>query len=302
MGLSIFCLTVVGVFVPTMIHRLDVAHRDIEQRMQAFKFTARNIWQDVVIVRSDGRSKRQGYGSGGQSDEGAQQCTSCVQLQCPPGPSGPPGIDGEPGQDGMPGRSGKPGLDGLDIALDPEPAFPCVICPAGPPGNRGPSGDPGQARLMQQLRRLKEWRAIRAHRECLVEAERSDESEIPPGIKGPPGDDSIGGTGVKGVPGSSNRRPALVGRKEFPGPNGLPSVNSGPQGSSKKSWEVDSKRPERFQDLRGTSGRPAGEPGGHCPSSCGVQEIVGPSVSELDTGNAYSGGGGGSSYGGYGRK
>lgn len=26
-----------------------------------------------------------------------------------------------------------------------------------------------------------------------------------------------------------------------------------------------------------------GEAGGHCPSSCGVQEMVGPSVAELDT-------------------
>jgi hypothetical protein len=47
-------------------------------------------------------------------------------------------------------RPGKPGLDGLDIPLEPEPSFPCVICPAGllvfrlnytffigPPGNRG---------------------------------------------------------------------------------------------------------------------------------------------------------------------
>lgn len=52
------------------------------------------------------------------------QCTSCVQLQCPPGAPGPPGVNGEPGADGEPGRPGKPGLDGLDIALDPEPSSP----------------------------------------------------------------------------------------------------------------------------------------------------------------------------------
>jgi hypothetical protein len=37
MALSVFCLATVGVFVPTMLNRLDSAHQDIEQRMMAFK-------------------------------------------------------------------------------------------------------------------------------------------------------------------------------------------------------------------------------------------------------------------------
>lgn len=34
----------------------------------------------------------------------------------------------------------------------------------------------------------------------------------------------------------------------------------------------------------GPSGEP-GNQGGHCPSSCGIQEVVAPSVIELDTSN-----------------
>jgi hypothetical protein len=46
MALSVFCLAVVGIFVPTMINRLDNAQWDIEQRMQAFKvcFTFECLW------------------------------------------------------------------------------------------------------------------------------------------------------------------------------------------------------------------------------------------------------------------
>ncbi|KAI6185520.1 Collagen triple helix repeat protein [Aphelenchoides besseyi] len=268
MALSIFCLTVVGVFVPTMINRLDSAHQDIEQRMLAFKFTARNIWQDVVVVRHNNRAKRQGYGSGSAADDGKQQCSSCVQLQCPPGPPGPPGVDGEDGQDGspvslqlnankcirrvVPVNKGWTGW--MLVAMDPEPAYPCVLCPAGPPGksrrfpffnnqiagNRGPQGDPGRPGItgdpgMPGM----PGRTGKAGRVgdpgppgipgepgepgMLTDMQRKHQLL---GIKGPPGDDSIGGTGPKGVPGPPGPR----GPKGIPGPNGLPSVNSGPQG------------------------------------------------------------------------
>lgn len=122
-GVSVFCLTVLAIFLPMIHYQIDTAHGDIESRMSAFKFTARGIWQDIMIVQSKGRIRRQGYGSGGAADD-APQCTSCVQLQCPPGPPGPPGVPGEPGSDGLPGRPGKSGLDGLDVPLEPEPSYP----------------------------------------------------------------------------------------------------------------------------------------------------------------------------------
>jgi hypothetical protein len=37
LALSVFCLAIVGVFVPTMMNRLENASWDIEQRMGAFK-------------------------------------------------------------------------------------------------------------------------------------------------------------------------------------------------------------------------------------------------------------------------
>lgn len=45
-------------------------------------------------------------------------------------------------------------------------------------------------------------------------------------LQGPPGDDSIGGTGIKGPPGPPGPR----GPKGPPGPNGIPSSNYGPPG------------------------------------------------------------------------
>ncbi|KAK0399094.1 hypothetical protein QR680_002896 [Steinernema hermaphroditum] len=186
-AVSIFCLLTVSIVLPFLYYRLDNAQNNLQMRMDEFKFTARGIWRDIVIVKSNGRAKRQGYGAETVNAEDNAQCTSCVQLQCPPGPPGPPGVDGEDGVDGMAGRPGKPGLDGLDVPLDPEPSFPCNN--PGPPGPIGETGPPG-----------------------------------PPGKRGEPGP---------------------------PGPVGSPGE--------------------------------AGELGGHCPSSCGVQEIVGPSVVELDT-------------------
>lgn len=46
-------------------------------------------------------------------------------------------------------------------------------------------------------------------------------------LQGPPGDDAIGGTGIKGPPGPQGPR----GPKGPPGPNGVPSSNFGPPGS-----------------------------------------------------------------------
>lgn len=123
-GVSVFCLSILAIFLPLIHYQVDSASFDIESRMAAFKFTARSIWQDVMIAQAKGnRVRRQGYGSGGASDD-APQCTSCVQLQCPPGPPGPPGVPGEPGSDGLSGRPGKSGLDGLDVPLEPEPSYP----------------------------------------------------------------------------------------------------------------------------------------------------------------------------------
>lgn len=56
--------------------------------------------------------------------EAEGQCSSCVELRCPPGAPGPSGINGEDGGNGEPGRPGKPGLDGLDVPLEPEPSSP----------------------------------------------------------------------------------------------------------------------------------------------------------------------------------
>lgn len=56
-----------------------------------------------------------------------QQCDSCLNLQCPPGPRGPPGLDGEPGIDGLPGRPGKAGIDGIDMLEHAETNFPWLV-------------------------------------------------------------------------------------------------------------------------------------------------------------------------------
>lgn len=121
---SVFCLCVLAVSLPVILFQLDAATNNIEERMNAFKYTARGIWQDILVVKSGGRAKRQGYGAAPMDDASQGQCQTCVQLQCAPGPPGPPGVDGEDGQDGLIGRPGKPGLDGLDVPLEPEPAFP----------------------------------------------------------------------------------------------------------------------------------------------------------------------------------
>ncbi|KAH7706043.1 Cuticle collagen dpy-7 precursor [Aphelenchoides avenae] len=203
---SLFCIGSMAVVLPVLEHRLNSAQTNLKLRMDAFRYTARGIWQDILVVKSKGRIRRQGYGSGA-AGEGNEQCTSCVQLQCPPGPPGPPGVDGEPGGDGLAGRPGKPGLDGLDIPLEAEPSFPCVICPAGPPGNRGPQGEPGRPGIPGEPghpglpgRPGKPGR--------VGDPGPSGPAGEPgePGIKGPPGDDSIGGTGIKGPPGPPGPR------------------------------------------------------------------------------------------------
>ena len=124
---SIVCFVVLISTLGLIQRQLDNAHVSLEERMGRFKLTTRQIWQDIMVVQSKGRVKRQGYGNGGGAADEAPQCTSCVQLQCPPGPPGPPGVDGEDGVDGLPGRPGKPGLDGLDVPLEPEPSFPWLV-------------------------------------------------------------------------------------------------------------------------------------------------------------------------------
>uniref|UniRef100_A0A914RAM2 Uncharacterized protein n=1 Tax=Parascaris equorum TaxID=6256 RepID=A0A914RAM2_PAREQ len=54
-------------------------------------------------------------------------------------------------------------------------------------------------------------------------------------FQGPPGDDSIGGTGIKGPPGPPGPR----GPKGPPGPNGIPSSNYGPPGQMGEMVHVD---------------------------------------------------------------
>ncbi|PAV60090.1 hypothetical protein WR25_25312 [Diploscapter pachys] len=84
--ISLVCISAVAIYIPYEYSRLNAAQASIQARMDAFKFTARNIWQDIVLVQSDGRAKRQygGYDASAAGD--SQQCTSCVKLHCPPGP------------------------------------------------------------------------------------------------------------------------------------------------------------------------------------------------------------------------
>lgn len=56
-----------------------------------------------------------------------QQCESCINLECPPGPRGPPGLDGEPGTDGLPGTPGKAGIDGIDVLDHAESKLPWLF-------------------------------------------------------------------------------------------------------------------------------------------------------------------------------
>ncbi|VDN00617.1 unnamed protein product, partial [Onchocerca ochengi] len=91
--------------------------------------TSKSLWHDIILIRSNGRIKRQGYGETLMLNPGEAegQCGSCVELRCPSGAPGPPGMNGEDGANGEPGRPGKPGLDGLDVPLEPEPSSPWYI-------------------------------------------------------------------------------------------------------------------------------------------------------------------------------
>ncbi|PAV60089.1 hypothetical protein WR25_25311 [Diploscapter pachys] len=110
----------------------------------------------------------------------------------------------------------QPGLDGLDVPLDPEPSFPCVLCPAGPPGNRGLLLSFLITTIILFLVPLAklEGQAFRKTRKTQVYKDLKALLEKP--------------------------------------------------------------------DLKESKDR-QGESGGHCPSSCGIQDIVAPSVTELDT-------------------
>uniref|UniRef100_A0A183BUZ5 Col_cuticle_N domain-containing protein n=1 Tax=Globodera pallida TaxID=36090 RepID=A0A183BUZ5_GLOPA len=296
--ISVCCLAIMALALPVLHFRLEASFVDIEQRMDAFrvrkrnsaaqiseilKFASKNIWSQMLFdqaERGGRRHRHSDYGPSTPTSEDNQQCTSCVQLQCPPGPPGPPGVAGEDGADGLPGRPGKPGLDGLDVPLEPEPSYPCVICPAGPPGLRGPQGEPGRSGPQGEPGPPGKPGRVG---DAGPTGPRGEPGE--PGIKGPPGDDSIGGTGIKGPPGPPGPR----GPKGPPGPNGTPSQNAGPPGSIGESG------PPGPPGKRGEPGPPgpvgvpgdSGEPGGHCPSSCGIQNIIAPPITELDT----SGGG-----------
>uniref|UniRef100_A0A915D5K5 Uncharacterized protein n=1 Tax=Ditylenchus dipsaci TaxID=166011 RepID=A0A915D5K5_9BILA len=173
----------------------------------AFKFASRAIWQDVIVVKSNGRI----------NVKAMEPLLLLMTLNNAPvvcsymssWTSGAPGVDGEPGVDGQTGIRGKAGLDGLDIPLEPEPSFPCVICPAGPPGNRGPQGEPGRPGvdgepghpgLPGRQENLEEWvmldhQALLASR--VSRRNRNQRTSRPPGPRGPKGP---------------------------PGPNGLPST------------------------------------------------------------------------------
>ena len=86
--ISVICFSVLLVTFGLLQAQLNAAEGSLQERMSKFKYTARGIWQDIMIVQSQGRVKRQGYGNGGGASDDAPQCTSCVQLQCPPGPPG----------------------------------------------------------------------------------------------------------------------------------------------------------------------------------------------------------------------
>ncbi|KAF7634814.1 Col_cuticle_N domain-containing protein [Meloidogyne graminicola] len=294
-GISLFCLGIMALLLPLLHYRLETASTDIERRMDAFKFASKNIWKELLFEDPGNRVRRQSGDYGADTE----QCTSCVQLQCPPGPPGPPGVNGEDGVDGQVGRPGKPGLDGLDVPLEPEPSFPWfvfnykltqkitesknmnflfVICPAGPPGNRGPQGEAGRPGPPGEPGHAGKPGRVG---DAGLPGPRGEIGE--PGMKGPPGDDSIGGTGIKGPPGPPGPR----GPKGLPGPNGTPSQNAGPPGP------VGEPGPPGPPGKRGEPGPPGpigvpgdvGESGGHCPSSCGIQNIIAPSIAELDTGD-----------------
>ncbi|CAG9539795.1 unnamed protein product [Cercopithifilaria johnstoni] len=291
--ISLLCIVSMIIILPTLCLKLDYASSRLTKRMNNFDVTSKSLWHDIILIKSNGRIKRQGwmndffgYGETSlmNSGENEGQCSSCVELRCPPGALGPPGADGEDGVNGEPGRPGKPGLDGLDIPLEPEPSSPCVICPAGPPGNRGQQGEPGRPGIPGEP----------GHHGIPGRPGKGGRVGDPgppgppgeagePGIKGSPGDDAIGGTGIKGPPGPQGPR----GPKGPPGPTGIPSSNFGPPGPPGEMGPTGPPGKRGEPGPNGPLGSPGerGQPGGHCKSSCGIQEVVAPSIVELDTYN-----------------
>ncbi|VDM18139.1 unnamed protein product, partial [Wuchereria bancrofti] len=87
------------IVLPFLCLKLDYASSQIMERMNNFGVTSKNLWHDIILIRSNGRIKRQGYGETSvmNSEETEGQCGSCVELRCPSGTPGPSGIDGEDG-------------------------------------------------------------------------------------------------------------------------------------------------------------------------------------------------------------
>lgn len=61
--ISILSITVCALIIPFLQMRLNTTSLNIEKRMEVFKASTRNLWQDVITLKTDRkqyRLKRQG--------------------------------------------------------------------------------------------------------------------------------------------------------------------------------------------------------------------------------------------------
>lgn len=58
--ISIFCISLILLILPFLQMLLNSTSLNIEKRMEIFKQSSRNVWQEITIIKSNERIKRQG--------------------------------------------------------------------------------------------------------------------------------------------------------------------------------------------------------------------------------------------------
>uniref|UniRef100_A0A914GWI8 Nematode cuticle collagen N-terminal domain-containing protein n=1 Tax=Globodera rostochiensis TaxID=31243 RepID=A0A914GWI8_GLORO len=260
-AVALFSVLILAISLPILCSQLDSEHSFISAKSEKFKVNFNRIWARLhSSAVNEPRNKRSD--SAGSDPRAFSSACGCSMLNCPQGPPGPAGSSGQdspPGQAGNPGESGE---DGLDIVMESELDFPCIVCPGGPPGQRGTQGERGMPGHV---------------------GSRGEEGI--PGKEGTPGPRGLGGlrgnfgpkgttglVGIRGdqvVAGVGGQGPkGRLGPAGPMGPLGLPG-RTGEQGPPGQKGDIG--RQGELGD-GGQSGEP-GIPSAFCPSDCGVSHI-----------------------------
>ncbi|KAL3991051.1 Nematode cuticle collagen N-terminal domain family protein [Acanthocheilonema viteae] len=59
--ISLICIISMIIILPILCLKLDYASGRLTERMHNFDLNSKSLWHDIVLIRSNGRIKRQGW-------------------------------------------------------------------------------------------------------------------------------------------------------------------------------------------------------------------------------------------------